>query len=205
MPSHSIDAIGKAIVEHSPTLYQPTKTTRQAAVAIVLHEEQERTNVLFIKRATFEGDPWSGDMAFPGGHKDPADNSFKDAAIRETFEEIGLDLAKSEHIGPLSHQRASNRGRAIDMIVAPHVFAVDQIPPLVIDEREVDEVVWGSFDAMIQGNILDVEYKTVGDSAVQFNGYRLSVQHFVWGLTYRTLQTLFSAVDPSYSPAEDPV
>lgn len=173
-------------------------------MAIVLHEAKDRTNVLFIKRATFDGDPWSGHMAFPGGHKDHEDKSFKDAAIRETFEEIGLDLRSAEHFGPLSHQRAAPRGRTIDMIVAPHVFAVDDVPPFVIDEREVDEVVWGSFDAMIQNTNHDVEYKTVGESAVRFNGYRLGAQHFVWGLTYRTLQTLFSAVDPSFSPIADP-
>jgi 8-oxo-dGTP pyrophosphatase MutT (NUDIX family) len=48
--------------------------------------------VLFIKRATRKGDLWSGHVALPGGNLDPVDKSDEATAIRETVEEVGLDL-----------------------------------------------------------------------------------------------------------------
>ena len=142
-------------------------------------------------------------MAFPGGHKDDSDRDLVEAAVRETEEEIGLDLRNSRYVGPLSHQRAAPRGRTIDMLVAPHVFVADSIPNLKLN-HEVDEGVWGSFNQMFNGHNHDVEFRAIADAQVPFNGYRIQQRHFVWGLTYRTLQTLFSAVDPAYSEPTEP-
>lgn len=203
MPIHSLDAIAQRLTDHEPAFIDVTNRTRQAAVAIVLHESEQRPEVLFIKRATVEGDPWSGHMAFPGGHMEGGDANLVEAAMRETEEEIGLDLTSSRLIGPLSHQRAAPRGRTIDMLVAPYVFALESIPDLKLN-HEVDEVVWGSFDAMYRGSNHDVEYRPVADTKVAFNGYRLADRHFVWGLTYRTLQTLFAAIDPAYEEPAEP-
>ena len=203
LSEHTIETISRRITEHDPELFTPTDRTRQAAVAVVLHQSCVQTEVLFIKRATVAGDPWSGHMAFPGGHKDEGDFDLVDAAVRETEEEIGLDLRASRFVGPLSHQRAAPRGRTIDMLVAPYVFVIDSMPNLTLN-HEVDEVVWASFNDMFNGNNHDIEFRAIADAQVPFNGYRIEQQHFVWGLTYRTLQTLFTAVDPKYSEPVEP-
>lgn len=203
LSDHTIETISRRVNEHEPELVTPTVRTRQAAVAVVLHQPCDQTEVLFIKRATVPGDPWSGHMAFPGGHKEDDDPDLVDAAIRETEEEIGLDLRDSRFIGPLSHQRAAPRGKTIDMLVAPYVFAVNSIPNLTLN-HEVDAVVWGSFNDMFKGHTHEIEFRSIADAQVPFNGYRLEQRHFVWGLTYRTLQTLFSAVDPTYSEPDEP-
>jgi len=49
--------------------------------------------VLFIKRATREGDRWTGHVALPGGKRDPEDKDDSSVAIRETWEEVGLDIS----------------------------------------------------------------------------------------------------------------
>ena len=203
MPEHTIESISSRIRAHDPALIAPTSRTRQAAVAVVLHPTTEQTQVLFIKRATVPGDPWSGHMAFPGGHLDDSDADLAAAAVRETEEEIGLDLRDATLVGPLSHQRAAPRGRTVDMLVAPYVFIAESIPTLT-PNHEVDEVVWGSFNAMFNGHNHTIETRDVATSPVPFNGYRLADRHFVWGLTYRTLQTLFTAVDPSYCEPLEP-
>jgi hypothetical protein len=48
---------------------------------------------VFIKRAARAGDRWTSHVALPGGKRDPADADDRATAIRETAEEIGLDLA----------------------------------------------------------------------------------------------------------------
>ena len=57
----------------------------------------EQTEVLFIQRAERPGDPWSGQMAFPGGHREDSDISLQ-AAMRETHEEIGLGLDNADYL-----------------------------------------------------------------------------------------------------------
>lgn len=52
--------------------------------------------VVFIKRAAREGDRWTSHVALPGGKRDPEDEDDKATAIRETVEEIGLDLTAPE-------------------------------------------------------------------------------------------------------------
>lgn len=49
--------------------------------------------VLFIKRAARKGDRWTSHVALPGGRRDPEDADDQAAAIRETIEEVGIDLS----------------------------------------------------------------------------------------------------------------
>ena len=47
---------------------------------------------LFIKRSSRQGDRWQGHVALPGGGKDPEDEDDQATAVRETAEEVGVDL-----------------------------------------------------------------------------------------------------------------
>ena len=88
-----IDSIITRLNGHQRDLEDVGDGTREAAVAAILRPG-DHTEALFILRASREGDPWSGQMAFPGGHKDPEDISIRHTAERETWEEIGLDLSR---------------------------------------------------------------------------------------------------------------
>ena len=63
----------------------------QAAVALVLFSNGQ---LLMMRRAKREGDPWSGHMAFPGGRREPQDVNLQATAERETLEEVRLDLQR---------------------------------------------------------------------------------------------------------------
>ena len=65
---------------------------RQAAVALVLREGPEGPELLVIKRSETERDHWSGHLALPGGRVEPGDENLLATAVRETLEEVGLDL-----------------------------------------------------------------------------------------------------------------
>jgi 8-oxo-dGTP pyrophosphatase MutT (NUDIX family) len=196
---YRLNVIRRRLAEHQPELYDAGESTRQAAVAVILREQGPDTDVLFIKRAEKRGDPWSGHMAFPGGHRETGDLDLKAAAKRETLEEIGLDLSTAEYLGPLGHQRAMARGRALNLLIAPHVFALDHTPAMT-PNYEVQEVVWTSFSRLAGNRCHDTESRPMAGKATIFNGYRLERGHFVWGLTYRMLKSLFTAVDPHWQP-----
>lgn len=96
----------------------------RAAVALIHRGEGGAGELLFIQRAQRRGDPWSGDMAFPGGRLQPEDRSSRDTAMRETLEETGLDLyAHGDYQARLSDLLTRHHSRWRPMVVTPHVFA----------------------------------------------------------------------------------
>ena len=185
------------LLAHSATLITPAQTTRQAAVAIVLREHRGHPEMLFIQRAQHDGDPWSGHMAFPGGHRDPIDPGLREAAMRETLEEISLDLTPARYLGALNEEQAQPRGRVLDMLIAPHVFEISG-DPVFAPNYEVADVVWAPLSAMARNELHDTEARPIQGQLTVFNGYRLQGGHFVWGLTYRILKSFFTTLDPRW-------
>ena len=179
----------------------PGRHTRQAAVAVVLREASGGAEILFIKRAEKRGDPWSGQMAFPGGHRDTSDNGLKEAAMRETLEEVGLDLERESYLGALDHHWAAPRGPRLDMLIAPHVFEIEGDPRFELN-FEVDEAVWAPLGPLVLNSVHDTETLSITGTPTVFNGYRLAGGHFVWGLTYRMLKDFFRTLDPAWSAAD---
>jgi len=194
--------IRTALAQHEPKFVEPKATTRQAAVAIIMRDTSNGPEMLFIQRAIKEDDPWSGHMAFPGGHKDPVDESLQDAARRETLEETGFSLHNSDYLGALDHQHAQPRGRVLDMLIAPHVFQIEG-DPVFTPNYEVAEVVWAPLQAMATNQLHDTETKPMAGTPTVLNGYRLARGHFVWGLTYRMLKTFFTTLDPNWVPPRE--
>lgn len=186
-----------------PTLVTPKEKTRQASVAIILRQSDQQpsefSDILFIQRAERTGDPWSGHMAFPGGHREDHDADLRAAAMRETHEEIGLSLDDAEYLGALDHQHAQPRGRTLDMLIAPHVFITTRTPEFQ-PNHEVADVVWAPLPVLAGNSLHDTETLPMAGRPTVFNGYRLSGGHFVWGLTYRILKSFFTTIDGGWQP-----
>ena len=85
---------------------------KRAAVAAVLRPGSNGPEVLLIRRAEHPNDPWSGHMAFPGGREDPCDADLFGTAVRETLEEVALDLTTNAALlGTLDDLPAVARGK----------------------------------------------------------------------------------------------
>jgi 8-oxo-dGTP pyrophosphatase MutT (NUDIX family) len=95
-----IEHIRQAITGKEPILIDDPGRGH-AAVALILRWAGSEAEVLFIERAQHSQDPWSGNLAFPGGRIEPDDGGARRAAERETLEEIGLDLSRADYLGQL--------------------------------------------------------------------------------------------------------
>lgn len=103
---------------------------------------QEGTvEMLYIKRAINKGDRWSGHVAFPGGHVEEGETP-KDAAERETLEEIGLNLADGKtftFLGRLDDRAATDK-LSVSGFVYLQISA--KTPPLELNVTEVAGSLW---------------------------------------------------------------
>ena len=136
MTSSYLQQIVHRLAEHEPLLLPPWNGA-QAAVAFILREGRQGAEALLIERAIRDGDPWSGNIGFPGGRIEPEDGSLKETAQRETREEIGLDLSPWREVGRLS----DISGAHLPVQVACFVYLITGNPPLLFSD-EVKEAFW---------------------------------------------------------------
>lgn len=163
----------------------------RAAVAIVVRDTTEGTQVLLIRRAEHPADPWSGHMGFPGGREDPEDESPLATAIRETFEELALDLRRAGRLlGQLTPLPAVARGRPVGMTIVPFVFELTADAELTYSD-EVAEAVWVPLDPLLHGQLRTTfAVDRGGGEPVKLPAHDVEGR-MVWGLTYRMLDSLF--------------
>ena len=203
MSTLNLPSIEERLRAHRPAVLDSGPFQRQAAVAAILREGEGETEVLFIKRAQRPGDIWSGHMAFPGGHRDPGDEDLAATAMRETHEEIGLDLTRHARLlGHLDHMDVTPIGTQRRMLIVPYVFAVEGELPRLQPNHEVAAVLWGSVPSMFHGRTLTRREMHVRSGAMPFPGYDVQ-NELVWGLTYRMLHRFFSVLDPAWRCADE--
>ena len=162
---------------------------RRAAVAILIRcGERDEPEVLFIQRAEYEGDPWSGHIAFPGGREEPGDESLFETAIRETFEETGIDLTdRSELVGTLDDLRPRNV-RLPAVVVRPFVFLVSGVADPVLSS-EVAGAFWVPLSILLDRSVWRDARVKAGDAEIS----RFAFHHegyVVWGMTEKILSGL---------------
>jgi 8-oxo-dGTP pyrophosphatase MutT (NUDIX family) len=163
----------------------PALERMEAAVALVIRARQE-LDFLLIKRAVHERDPWSGQMALPGGRWESQDPGLLHTAIRETFEETGVDLmGNGVPIGRLDDVEPASP-RLPRMRIAPYVFAVPGSTDARVASRELDRVHWIPLETLAAP-------ETAATTRIHFSGFSKTfpsyhvVGEHVWGLTHRIL------------------
>jgi 8-oxo-dGTP pyrophosphatase MutT (NUDIX family) len=157
----------------------------KAAVAAVLKPGPLGAEVLLIKRADREGDPWSGHLAFPGGKREPADASLLVTAVRETSEEVGLTLPSSSFVARLEDVRARTNGYK----VAELVFMIDDPSVELRANEEVKDTLWVPLERIAQGQGKDTMPWTVGGETIQLPCLKLG-DYVLWGMTHRMVMKL---------------
>ncbi len=136
-----------------------------SAVGLIIHGG----SIVIVKRQRREGDPWSGDIAFPGGHIKQGETAIQ-GVLREIREEISLSLLPDNIVMELPPTHSI---RMPEMPVYPFVISA------------------GSFEGLSPGpeiyrvRVVDInsgrkiKHPVNGQDALDFDGW------IMWGLTYR--------------------
>ena len=175
--------------------YQPIEIPFEAgmiaaAVAVILHDGPEGIEALFIHRAVRVGDTWSGQIAFPGGRREPTDVDLRMTAIRETMEEIGVDLLQAEPLGVLDDLYPRTPVLP-PVLVRPFVFALTERPPIVVSP-EVQDTFWVSFRSLKDPRVLgEIVIDHPGIPRRVLPAYTLG-NRTIWGMSERILTPLIS-------------
>ncbi|TVP42124.1 MAG: CoA pyrophosphatase [Gemmatimonadales bacterium] len=180
--------------EHDP---EPREGGWVAAVAVILRAPGGPVppNLLLIRRAAHDMDPWSGHMALPGGRRDPADASLLHTARRETLEEVDIRLGpESEVLGRLDAVSPQNPGLP-PLTILPIVFSVpSDTEARIAAPLEVAEVHWVPLTHFRdRANRTTYRYPGAGD--LRFPAWDVAGRA-VWGLTHRVLSDLLGRLGP---------
>ena len=141
--------------------------------------------VLLMKRTARAGDPWSGHISLPGGGYAPGDADLLATAIRETKEELGIDLSAARLLGHLSALTPMTSGPN-GMEVTPFVFTTE-VAPEPCCGPEAESAFWLPLPLVASG-ALDGTYTYPGTDRT-FPSWSYE-GHLIWGLTYRILREL---------------
>ena len=187
----TIEQISAALRNRRP---QNTAVTmrRHAAVAMLLTDSATGPEVLFIRRAEYEGDPWSGDVAFPGGVIEAEDAGPRQAAEREVLEEIGLQLQPQQLLGQLDGLAGAYLSIHIDCFV----YLLPEKPRLRLNGEVVDTF-WLPLSELLnprRRKEASFEYRgqTRTHPIIDLDGY---CERFLWGITYRLFENFFALFD----------
>ena len=155
----------------------------EAAVLVLFRTGPRGVEVLFIRRAQREGDPWSGQISLPGGRRDPEDLDLQATALRETEEEVGLDATVLEGPPVFAGVRAPANRPSLHVGVFLAVLQ-DGSRAEAHSSPEADEVFWAPLHELCASD-REVEVSTPRGpwraEGFHFQG------HVVWGLTRRIL------------------
>lgn len=175
-----VDSVRPLLSDEEPIARVAAET---AGVAVIIAGPETDRRVLLIRRPEKEGDPWSGNVALPGGRVQQRDASFEKTARRETLEEVGIDLTNARFLGYLGRFQAKNRG----IWVVPSVFVLDGVPS-VTSSPEVASHRWVATREITDGANRST-YERQGPGPHSFPSFEFG-DYLVWGLTERILSAL---------------
>jgi 8-oxo-dGTP pyrophosphatase MutT (NUDIX family) len=161
---------------------------RQSSVLLLFYPEKDEPSLVFIQRNEYDG-VHSGQVAFPGGGREPDDLSPEDTALRETREEIGIHPEKVKLIGRLTQLYIPPS----NFIVHPFVGFMNEKPVFFPDPNEVSQVFAVKMSVLLNDSSRQ-------EREIEIRNYQLKVPCFyvnkkvIWGATSMILSELIEVI-----------
>jgi len=187
MPSvrDPFDSLRRKLQARRPRRIRAPAAVRTSVALILIPAPRRDFRVLLIERARRAQDPWSGQVALPGGRCEPADADRLATSIRETAEETGVTLRPEDLIGELDDLRPRTATYP-DLSVRPFVFTLPG-EPATAPSPEAAECFWVGLKDL-RGSACTAAFKIAGKPRF-LPAFRVD-SRIVWGLTYRILTSL---------------
>lgn len=162
---------------------------RKGAVLTLFYPYCNKIYMVFIKRTEYPG-VHSGQISFPGGGQEQADQNMADTALREAEEEIGV-----------SRNSVMALGKLTDLFIPPSNFLVTPIvgytterPDFRPDTDEVDRILEFSLDELLNElNIIEKEIAIFPELTIKAPCFHID-GNVIWGATAMILSELIDVI-----------
>ncbi len=192
-PDPRIERLARSLSARPAARVERAPRHVEAAVTVLVRPGDE-LELLLVRRAERERDPWSGHVGLPGGRREPGDRDLTHTALRETEEETGIALAEQGRpLGFLDEVEPAGPGLP-PIVVAPLVGVVPVDVPIEVNPRELADATWAPLAALRDPAARDRHVERIGDRSVSFPAIRYG-EFLVWGLTYRVLTGFLDLAD----------
>ena len=153
-----------------------------AAVLILVCKWDGEARVLFTER-TDQVEHHKGQVSFPGGARDEDDDSLENTALRETYEEIGVEPNAVEILGSLDDIVTASNFK-----VSPYVgiLTTSSDYSFVLNTAEVAQVVQVPLAFLMDDRNMELEVRERAGREILTPSFRYNGHH-IWGATARIL------------------
>lgn len=149
-----------------------------------------------MRRAVSERDRWSGQVCLPGGKAEPLDVSLQATAVRETHEELGIQLEHcGRFLGPMDSLPAVARGLVLSTSISPFVYEQTRSAEIQLS-HEAAHAFWLPLDLAASGELDSHYHYDAGEKTIELPCWRYE-EEVIWGLTFKMLQSLLNLVSRS--------
>ena len=157
-----------------------------SAVLVPFYERDGEYYLLLTKR-THAVQNHKGQIAFPGGRVDDSDKDYLATALREGYEEIGLDPRDVEVLGELDEEKTLTTNFVMHSFVAliPYPYEFKLSPQEVDQLVEVPSSVFMDKYVFREETVIDNDGRQIQAYYYECNG------HTIWGATARILKKFF--------------
>lgn len=180
-----MDEVAARLAVREREASEPSEGQRRAAVLVPLYVRDGALRILFTRR-TETVEHHRGQISFPGGVEEEADESAFATAVRETEEELGISPGLVHLLGALTPLTTIT-----EFFVEPFVGAIPYPHVLKPAEAEIAEVIDAPVAALLDPRVLETKTLAGREEPTLFYHYG---EHVIWGATARMLKELLDAL-----------
>jgi 8-oxo-dGTP pyrophosphatase MutT (NUDIX family) len=192
----TLEQLRARLAKQSPRRLEAPPPLLRAAVLIPLLPIEEQPEVLFTRR-TDTVLSHKGQISFPGGQREASDNSMVETALRETYEEIGLEAASVSVLGEMDDMFTWVSGYVVTPVVG---LVAEPMPPLSLAPSEVKSVFTVPVDRLLDNSVHSTETRETDGHSYQIHFFRVG-DDVIWGATGFMLHQFLQAWEGAVSEA----